>query len=372
MKDGFNRSTIVKIKKIAKTPTYIMQIPRIISKPSYYPEMERKTNLEMWWDNIKWIIKYHEPMRFYMSYGLDIKAFHNPDDYIPTSVFWDYIREGNRKEIKTYGKYNYLVLLRDKYVFSAMISSTIGAQYIPKTIALIDRGSAFLPAANEWKKFSDFCKTDLRAVFKVVDGTFGEDVSLIEIYDNKVKKDDQILDPEEFAIQLGDRRYIVQELVVQHSALQAFGTRCVNTIRIITLRGKSGAISVFSAFLRVSTNTTSFVDNRAKGSLAVGVDLENGKLMKYGFPHARFGEKVDVHPLSGIVFEGYQLPFWNETKELVCAAHRQFGSLQSIGWDVAIRENGPILIEGNDSWEISGPQDTMGGLKKRWYNLIEQ
>ena len=161
----------------------------------------------------------------------------------------------------------------------------------------------------------------------------------------------------------------MQELIIQHPALQAFGTGCVNTIRTITVRGRSGKISVFSAFLRVGTDTESFVDNRAKGGLAIGVDLESGKLMKYGFPHAEFGTKYEVHPLSGISFEGYQLPYWKEAKELVCAAHEQFYELQSIGWDVAITENGPILLEGNDSWEIGGPQDTCGGLKKRWTEL---
>ncbi len=38
--------------------------------------------------------------------------------------------------------------------------------------------------------------------------------------------------------------------------------------------------------------------------------------------------------------------------------------MQSVGWDIAIGENGPVFIEGNDNWEINGPQICNGGLKK--------
>ena len=362
-----------KFNRIVKIPKNILRINRMISMPSYYPEMQRKSKREMWLDNLKWIFKYKELSPFYNSYGLDVKDFRDPDDFLPTPVFWEDIRKGNRTNINSgYGSYNYLVLLRDKYVFSAFITGTIGSKYIPKTLALIDGGQAFLPDSREWIDFREFCRQDGRCVFKVVDGTFGNDVFAVRFENGTLIAEHQSYTPEAFMERLGKRRFIVQELIVQHPALQAFQTGCVNTIRTITVRGKSGKISVFAAFLRVSTDTESFVDNRAKGGLAVGVDLESGKLMKYGFPHARFGTKYDVHPLSGIVFDGYQLPFWKETMELVCWAHRQFFALQSIGWDVALTPEGPVFLEGNDSWEIGGPQDTCGGLKERWNRLCNQ
>ena len=346
------------------------KIGKIVSGPSYYPEMPRKSRGAMWRDNFKWLCRYKELNLFYNSYGLDVKEFRDPEEFLSNSDFRDMRNRGNRRAIKTfYGSYNYLVLLRDKYVFSAHISGTIGSKYVPKTIALIDHGKVFLTESGAWMSFSDFCKTDGRIVFKVVDGTFGDDVYLVQLNDGKLTTHGQTYEAEEFLPQLGQKRFIVQELIIQHPALQAFGTGCVNTIRTITVRGKSGNISVFAAFLRVGTDTESFVDNRAKGGLAVGVDLKSGKLMKYGFPHAQFGTKYEIHPLSSITFEDYQLPYWEEVVELVCSAHRQFYEMQSIGWDVAITENGPVLLEGNDSWEIGGPQDTFGGLKKKWDEL---
>ena len=35
-------------------------------------------------------------------------------------------------------------------------------------------------------------------------------------------------------------------------------------------------------------------------------------------------------------------------------------------------KNGPVILEGNDDWEIGGPQDTSGGLKKRGIELTKK
>ena len=68
----------------------------------------------------------------------------------------------------------------------------------------------------------------------------------------------------------------------------------------------------------------------------------------------------------------YILPTLYEVKELVINAHKQFYELESIGWDFVITPNGPVILEGNDDWEIGGPQDTSGGLKKRWIELTKK
>ena len=78
---------------------------------------------------------------------------------------------------------------------------------------------------------------------------------------------------------------------------------------------------------------------------------------------------IAQHPFTSLVFEDYQIPFWKEANELVLSAHSFLPDIPTIGWDVAITPDGPILIEGNDNWEISGAQDTAGGLKKKWYEL---
>ena len=45
-------------------------------------------------------------------------------------------------------------------------------------------------------------------------------------------------------------------------------------------------------------------------------------------------------------------------------------SIYSVGWDIAITENGPLFIEGNDNWELQAIQRTHGGLKYDLMNAL--
>lgn len=351
-------------------PKRVIGIRGIINKPTYYPELERKSKREMWWDNFRWLCKNKELNGYYTSYGLDIKGLHNPDDFIPHQMFVVTRNAGNQEQKHTIsGHYSYIALLRDKYAFSAYLQSTIGEQYVVPNVALISNGKAFLCKSKEWTEIETLLEQDGDLVYKVLDGECADGVMLVQVCGDQVIADDKEYTKQEFKNTLLSKKYVVQNVAVQHTALRAFRTKSVNTIRIITIMGKSGEVQVFAAFLRLGASADSFVDNRARGGLGIGIHLEDGTLMKYGLPHDAFGVKLEEHPLSGIRFEGFRLPYWNETVELVCNAHRQFYEIQSIGWDVIITEEGPILLEGNDDWEIGGPQDTYGGLQKRWNDL---
>ena len=361
------------VKAVLRIPRDIPRINRIVSKPTYYPELPRKSAFSRWMDNFKWLVRDRLPNNYYTSYGLDVKGFRDPGDYIPQRTFINMRNAGNQKlKMTISGDYNYIALLRDKYVFSAYLSSTLGSQYVIPSRGIIDKGRFFSVAERQWLDLSALSRLEGRWAFKVIDGECGEGIYLVAVRDGRFAASGQEYDLEGFARSvLKDGRWLIQPVVEQHDALKAFGTRSVNTIRAVTIQGRSGAISVFNAFLRLGADAESFVDNRAMGGFGVGIELETGKLMRYGYQHDAFGIKAERHPLSGIVFEGYQLPFWRETMELIRNAHRQFYELQSIGWDVVITPTGPVLLEGNDDWEIGGPQDTYGGLKQKWKEETE-
>ncbi len=54
--------------------------------------------------------------------------------------------------------------------------------------------------------------------------------------------------------------------------------------------------------------------------------------------------------LDGHIVARIQIPYWKEVKELCRNAARHNTSNRSIGWDVAITENGPSFVEGNHNW----------------------
>ena len=62
---------------------------------------------------------------------------------------------------------------------------------------------------------------------------------------------------------------------------------------------------------------------------------------------------VPRHPETNVAFDGFQLPWWAELRDLVTRGARAFAKLPALGWDVAIAEDGPILIETN--WQFGAP-----------------
>jgi hypothetical protein len=52
--------------------------------------------------------------------------------------------------------------------------------------------------------------------------------------------------------------------------------------------------------------------------------------------------------------------------------HNELYGIHTAGWDIAIAENGPIVIEGNDNWDFRMFQVYYGGCKKRLLELFNE
>lgn len=99
------------------------------------------------------------------------------------------------------------------------------------------------------------------------------------------------------------------------------------------------------------------------GGLAIGIDVDKEALREYGFYKPSYGTKTSTHPDTGIKFKDYKIPYIKESIVLAKKFHSYFPDIHSIGWDIAITENGPCIIEGNDNWEISLQQIGSHGLQ---------
>ena len=71
--------------------------------------------------------------------------------------------------------------------------------------------------------------------------------------------------------------------------------------------------------------------------------------------------------------EGRAVPCWQQVKAQAAAAHSQFMDRVVIGWDIAILEDGPIIIEGNGNPDLDILQRFMrtGFRKHRFSSLLE-
>ena len=55
---------------------------------------------------------------------------------------------------------------------------------------------------------------------------------------------------------------------------------------------------------------------------------------------------------------------------LACDFHRDLGSLRSVGWDLAVAPDGPVLVEGNTSWNGAMFMALDAGFKARYFDAV--
>ena len=141
---------------------------------------------------------------------------------------------------------------------------------------------------------------------------------------------------------------LAEEFIIQHQELSRLSDSGVNTVRVITQVNKKSEVEILGARLRVSVNN--HVDNLASGNIAAAIDLKTGKVNGPGIYSDITKENVPVHPVSGIILNGFQIPHWEEIIDMAKAAALHRPENKSIGWDVVITETGPELLEGNHNW----------------------
>jgi hypothetical protein len=160
-----------------------------------------------------------------------------------------------------------------------------------------------------------------------------------------------------------DSAYLFQQTVIQHAELNRLNPSCINTIRIDTFIDRDSKIEVISPYLRMSISNL-HVDNTSSGGCFVGVDPD-GRLKKYGYTSiTKAGGKIlTAHPISGVIFQGFQIPYYAEAIQLIMQVAGIVPDLRLIGWDIAITETGPLLIEGNNGYDITNHDLTYGGYR---------
>lgn len=144
-----------------------------------------------------------------------------------------------------------------------------------------------------------------------------------------------------------DGPLVIQERLAPHPALSdlgADGTLC--TARITTVREPAGAISLVEAGVRMPTRPGVEVDNVGAGGILAPLDLASGALGPAWDQHRTLPE----HPRSGARIAGRCVPDWEQLLPLCARAHRSVPDFACVGWDVALSDRGPRLLEANTLW----------------------
>ncbi len=138
--------------------------------------------------------------------------------------------------------------------------------------------------------------------------------------------------------------FAAEEVIVQHPALAALHPSSVNTVRLTTVRLKNGDIYlIHRPFLRIGQGGNC-VDNGAKDGIIASIDFETGIL--YAAIDERMRRYV-VHPDTQAAILGFRIPRWEEAKRLAVELAGVLPELGYCGWDLALTEEGWVMVEAN-------------------------
>ncbi|MGH7523170.1 MAG: sugar-transfer associated ATP-grasp domain-containing protein [Gemmatimonadales bacterium] len=165
--------------------------------------------------------------------------------------------------------------------------------------------------------------------------------------------------------------WLVQARVTAHPVLAALA-QCdyTVTLRLVTCRRTNDRILLLPATLKLPSIATG-VDNFGRGNVAIAVSEEG--VMGQGALGVD-GPPIDKHPVTGVRFHGQRVPDWDDAVALVTRGQLLIGELRSIGWDIAMTPQGPMILEGNVWWgaDVLQQPGLRGVLRGEFIDFLDE
>ena len=166
----------------------------------------------------------------------------------------------------------------------------------------------------------------------------------------------------------------LESIITQHPDMAKVNPYAVNCMRLVTVVRNNKDVDVIYGVVKFGCSE-SYVDNMGFGAVSAPVDLETGIVKTAG--QTAKGELYEVHPVSKIKFEGFQIPLFDEAKEMVKKAALEIPEVRQVGWDICISVDGPAIIEGNDwtdymFWQLPAQTPNKIGLMPYYRKLLPE
>lgn len=158
----------------------------------------------------------------------------------------------------------------------------------------------------------------------------------------------------------GTQEVIFQPRVLAHPGIvQLTGRDTTQSVRICTLLRERGEPEILFAFLKLLAGSN-VADNFHKGktgNLIAYIDRPSGRIVRAIGSSAVAGLNrcIDEHPDTKHALVGFEIPCWDAVCDLAMRAAQHFPETRAVGWDVAISPHGPLLMEGNGTWDPIAP-----------------
>ena len=188
--------------------------------------------------------------------------------------------------------------------------------------------------SSNYSEFKEFFKANNSIIVKPLDDEGGNGVEKFVYSDNMICKD-------LFDKLVSNNQLLIEECIKQHKDMNTLYDKSVNTMRMFTFY-KNGTSYFLQAVLKIGNGGV--VDNFSSGGMYTYVSSDGDV---YVDAIDRNDNIYTVHPISNHKIVGFKVPMFNEAVELVKECAKIIPEVAYVGWDVAISENGPVIVEGN-------------------------
>ena len=191
------------------------------------------------------------------------------------------------------------------------------------------------------------------AAIKMPEGSRGEGFDIIDlevgnhtrIYSRALKK---ALPIDEYVhvktTEFRGQGMLIETAIVQHPLMSELNDTSVNTLRLWVRRTIHGIV-VKSGLLKIGA-PGNLTDYTSKGGLVVPLDIRTGALGKPAFRTPATNASAADY-FNSRKLEGFEIPFWNDALSIARRCLGVFPEHNFAGMDIAITEDGPLVIEIN-------------------------
>ncbi len=193
----------------------------------------------------------------------------------------------------------------------------------------------------------------------------------LEIKDNRLFENNKEISYSRFEeIRDRMRNYIITQYVNQHSQLAAIWPESECTLRVIMVKDPKEDLyaettwSCAVSYARFGTSISGGASNLSSGGVGVGFDFETGQYKDFSIRYKRFCPDgkwlIDRHPDTKAEWKALGLPNWQYVKNKISNICQHISSLDYLGLDIIITEDGMQLCEINSHPAIDYEQIMCG------------
>ena len=245
----------------------------------------------------------------------------------------------NNEIIRKYNKKESFYKFDDKIEFNKIFKKYLKRDYL---------------YLKDFDEFKNFVKDKKEIIVKPIDGDGGFGIEKITITDDLKSIYDYLIE---------NKKLLLEEVIKQHPDMNKLYSNSVNTLRMFTFY-KDGKSNFLYAILKIGNGGV--IDNFASGGMYTTLD-NNGVVIV-----PAIDKKDNIyynHPVTNTEIIGFKVPLFNEAVELVKKSACEVKEVSYVGWDVAISENGPVIVEGNC---FPGVFQIKASLNKEKKGLLEE